>query len=108
MADAFAKIENVYREIAAQATWGHLAPRKNRTYGGRVIWALGCFGSDHLNPVPLVCEFDGLSSSPWFYEALIDFLSEHSTEEGTLWRFDGTFRNYELRGIIKQINYGQH
>jgi hypothetical protein len=83
----------------------HLAPKKNRTYRGKVIWALGCFGSDNLNPMPLVCEFDGLCSSPWFYDALIDFLHEHSTEEGTLWRFDGIFRNYKMKGTIRQLNY---
>jgi hypothetical protein len=84
-------------------TWGHLAPKKNKTYKGYVIWALGCFGSDRLNPTPIMSQFRGLDSSPWFYNLLIDFLHAHSKKEGKIFRFDGTFKNYVFTGKIQEL-----
>ena len=105
MQEAFASAEAQYRSKVMAHTWGHLAPSKGRTYRGHIIFAIGCFGSDNLNPMPLTCEFKGLDSSPWFYDSLIQFLQEldKSDCEGTVWRFDGTFRNYEFKGSIQQL-----
>lgn len=103
LADAFAPAEARHKARVMAATWGHLAPKRNRTYRGHVIWALGCFGNDHLNPTVLECELSGLESSPWFYEALHDFLRTQSDQAGGLFRFDGTFRNYQFRGRVQKL-----
>jgi hypothetical protein len=103
LADAFAPAEARHKARVMAATWGHLAPKRNQTYRGHIIWALGCFGDDHLNPTVLECELSGLESSPWFYEALHDFLRTHSEKAGGLFRFDGMFRNYQFRGRIRAL-----
>ncbi len=102
MADAFAPVEALYRARVIESTWGHLAPLKNKTYSGHMVFALGCFGSDALNPTVLECEI-GLDSSPWFYDAMIDFLSSLGGDEGGVYRWDGTFRNYEFKGTVRRI-----
>jgi hypothetical protein len=103
IADAFAPAEARYKSLVLANTWGHLAPRKNRTYKGYAIYALGCFGDDHLNPTALECEFKGLDSSPWFFDALMEFLGAQEGETGGVYRFDGTFRNYNFHGTIQQL-----
>lgn len=108
LADAFAPAEAHYRSQVMADTWGHLAPRRNVIYRGHVIWALGCFGSDNLNPTVLDFEMESrtgleLNSSPWFYDCVIDFLQKHSKEEGAVFRFDGSFRNYVFTGKITRL-----
>lgn len=97
-------IENDTRELVMKATWGHLAPEKNKTYRGKVIWALGCgYNYSDLNPTVLLCDFEELPDSPWFYDALIDFLQE-LVERGTgVWQWEGTFRNYSWCGKLSVI-----
>jgi hypothetical protein len=103
MAEVFAPVEARYHAQILKETWGHLAAVKNRKYRGHIIWGLGCFGSENLNPTVLQCELEGLDSSPWFFDALIDFLQDHSSEEGAVFRFDGFFRNYEFVGSIRRL-----
>lgn len=106
IADAFAPAEAHYKELVIQETWGHLAPKKNKTYKGKVVYAVGCFGNDNLNPIPIRSEFMGLDSSPWFYDALNEFLQdlpEEQRKEGCVYEWLGTFRNYKLSGIIKLV-----
>lgn len=103
MQRAFAPVVAANREIAYQATWGHLAPRKHKAYRGHVIFAFGCFGSDYLNPTILACEI-GLDGSPWFFDALIEFCEQFGGDEnGGLYRWDGTFKNYEFKGTVQRI-----
>lgn len=101
--DVFASHEAKYAEDVRRATWGHLAPTKNKTYRGRVVWALGCFESGELNPTPLSCEFAGLDDSPWFYDHLIEFLASEQREVGCVYEFKGTFRNYQFTGEIRCV-----
>lgn len=103
MADAFAPAEAHYKNQVMAATWGHLAPKKNKIYRGYIVWALGCCGSERLNPTPLYVELQGLDASPWFHNCMIDFLHAHSTEDGAVFRFDGTFRNYKFSGTIRRL-----
>lgn len=122
-ASAFESAELAYKWKAMEITWGHLAPKKNKAYTGHIVWALDIFDSGYLNPKILSMELGDLSSSPWFYEAMIEFLQNvHETmftrerktffgpsqrEEmtaGTVWRWDGTFKNYEFRGKVQQLN----
>jgi len=96
--------ELAQKEELQYATFGHLAPRKNKTYKGHIVWALGCLGDDHLNPTILDFKLGSLSSSPWFFNSASDFLSTISSESGTVWRWEGTFRNYKFIGKFQQIS----
>lgn len=115
-------IQRQQEEIFAM-TWGHLAPKKNHTYRGHIVWALDLYDCGYLNPKVLECELPGLSDSPWFYDAMIDSLqkihdemfSDHrktfwgpSNREiataGTIWRWEGTFRNYTFKGKVRQLH----
>lgn len=104
MADAFAPVEAHYRARVLEATWGHLAPRKNKTYPGHIVFALGCYDCGHLNPTPLTCEFKGLDDSPWFYEAVIEFLQSLGGKAGDVYRWQGNFRNYEFAGTLQKLH----
>jgi hypothetical protein len=106
IADAFKSHEAIYRAKVLEETWGHLAPKENKTYKGFVIFALGCFGSDRLNPTVLQCELGDLDGSPWLYDALIEFLQSLGGDEGRIYRWDGKFRNYEFRGTVRQLRIG--
>jgi hypothetical protein len=101
--DAFIPIEHDNREIMKQNTWGHLAPKKNKTYKGRIVFVAGIFGSDHLNPVSTYCEFDDLDSSPWFFDHLEDFMRSTKPKAGVVYEFLGTFRNYKFKGKIREV-----
>jgi len=109
MAEIFAPVEARYRAAVLAETWGHLAPKMNVKYHGHVLWALGCCGNDELNPTVLGWELTSrkgleLESSPWFFDYLIEFLQKQGREPGTVWRFDGWFRNYEFVGTIRQVD----
>jgi hypothetical protein len=104
IADVFVPVEAKYKAEVMANTFGHLAPKKNRTYKGRVVYAVGCFGNDDLNPTTLVCDFKGLDSSPWFYNTLMEFIGKQKFEPGCAFEFKGTFRNYEFKGTITMIN----
>ena len=95
--------EAPYREVIFRETYGHLAPDKNRTYRGHVTFAVGCFGSDNLNPTAMECEFGDLESSPWFFDAIQELLRSQEVEVGCVYRWDGSFRNYKFRGAIKKL-----
>lgn len=103
--DAFAEVEAHYRAQVLKETWGHLAPRKNKAYKGHITFALGCFGSDDLNPTVLSCELN-IDSSPWFFDAMIEFLQSLGGEAGGVYRWDGTFKNYEFKGTVRRLKIG--
>jgi hypothetical protein len=111
IADAFAPVEARYHAQVMKETWGHLAPKKNVTYRGSFVLAAGCFGNDSLNPTVIQCEFkdrrgNDLASSPWFYDHLMDFVQDDQSNcflEGTVHRFDGTFRNYVFEGTFRRL-----
>jgi hypothetical protein len=115
-----ASIDQINYAMICKETWGHLAPKKNVSYKGFIRFAVGVFGDDDLNPVPIACELrstkEELDSSPWFYDALTDLLSEWASagrygndplpvpiEGGNVYEWRGTFRNYEFRGTIRKM-----
>lgn len=102
MDQAWAPITAHYRAEVFKATWGHLAPRKNKTYRGQVTFALGCYGSDELNPTVLECTIE-IDDSPWFFDAMIEFLESLKGEGGGVYRWDGTFKNYDFKGTVRRI-----
>lgn len=103
MEAAFAPADAKYKAEVMEATWGHLAPRRNKKYQGHITFALGCYGSDYLNPTVLKCTID-VDSSPWFFDAMEDFLRSLGGDEGGVYRWDGTFKNYEFNGTIRRLS----
>ncbi len=103
LADAFAPIEAANKAAVMYATWGHLAPKKGKTYKIRITYAVGCFGDDPLNPIVLDCDLGDLDSSPWFFDSMTRFLSDLGSEWGGVYEFTGTFRNYKFKGPIRLV-----
>jgi hypothetical protein len=101
ISQTFAEVEWRYRCAMVEATWGHLAPIKNATYEGKLIWAVGCFAQDELNPTVLVSDFINLDDSPWCYQATLEFVRQYpGNESGCVYEFNGIFRNYEFIGSV--------
>lgn len=87
-------------------TWGHLAPVRNKKYVGRIVYAIGCFDSGNYNPTPITVELAGLDDSPYFYEAINEWLQdleEDYRKEGCIYEFTGVFKNYKFVGEIKLL-----
>ena len=84
--DAYA--ERKYQEVQRD-TWGHLAPKKGQKYIGTFAFAVGCYGG--LGGEVTACVFDGLDDSPWFYEALQDYICTLDMKAGCIYRFEGSF-----------------
>lgn len=103
LGDTLAQIDAHNYKEQTKDTFGHLAPEKNKAYAGRLVVAVGCFGSDRLNPTAMIVDFTGLDSSPWFYEAVREFMHKHCTEEGCLYEWNGLFHNYEFTGKFRKI-----
>lgn len=107
MEEAFAPAKERYRQAVLADTWGHLAPIKDKTYKGRLVVAVGCLGSDPLNPTLLAVELGDLDCSPWFYNAVNDFISDSDigTEDnaGCIYEWLGAFRNYMFKGSWRLI-----
>lgn len=83
MEEAFAPIEAEYRAQVLADTWGHLAPKKNLTYNGRIVFVFGIYDSGEL----------------WFYDAVHEFLGHFTPgEPGRVYEWRGTFRNYKFKG----------
>ncbi len=98
--DVFLPEEIAYKARVMGMTWGHLAPKKNKKYPGYILFTISAYG----DIVPIRAEFKGLDDSPWFYEALQDFVYENAKEDGKVYRFDGTFRNYEFKGTVTKLD----
>jgi len=79
------------RAAVLAETWGHLAPKRNTTYQGRVVFAFGIYDNGDLNPTVLAADFEDLDGSPWFYDCLHRDLLDRFTpgQGGTVWE---TFR----------------
>ena len=102
--DAFAPATECYKIAVRRNTWGHLAPVKNKSYRGFILFA----NSAYDGAVLLDSDFAGLEDSPWLYDAMIEFMHDYFTgcivreEFGRIYRFDGVFRNYEFKGRVTQ------
>lgn len=106
--DAFAPVETANRQTVLADTWGHLAPVRNKSYLGRLVFAFGVYDSGELNPTILVCEFgsddDVLDGGPWFYDAVHAFLGQYTPgEPGRIYEWTGTFRNYRFAGRRRRL-----
>jgi hypothetical protein len=73
--DAYAERK---RQDVIQDTWGHLAPKKGRSYKGYMIWAYGGYGDIVL----LDAGFKGLSDSPWLFGEMQEYIGENLNGKG--------------------------
>lgn len=101
--DAFAPVEAAYHAAVLRDTWGHLAPEKDKSYPGRLVFSFGVYESGDLNPTILVCDFgeagDELDGGPWFYRAVHDFLDRYTPgKAGCVYEWTGVVRNYRFKG----------
>jgi hypothetical protein len=95
--EVFAPIEAHNRECVRQDTFGHLAPEKNRSYKGRILFIKSAFCSGSITIVNY--DFVGLESSPWLYDAVYDELDKFDgLNEGSVYEWHTTFRNYRFYG----------
>lgn len=69
-------------------TWGHLKAKPRHHHEGAMIFALDEYGG---RVTSLHSEFSGVGSSPWFYQAHQDFMSEHAAEPGMVYVFRGYY-----------------
>lgn len=101
-----AEAEAPYIRAVFNETWGHFAPKRNKTYKGRIVYAIGCYDHDVHNPTPLVVDMPGAGDGPYFYEAVNEWLSdldEKFRQEGCIYEFLGNFKNYKFTGEISLI-----
>jgi hypothetical protein len=97
MEAAMAPAELSYKMAVLDDTWGHLAPKKNRTYRGFIVFAIAAYGGDM---VILDAHFDDLDDSPWLFDAMQDFVFKDYQQltDGAVYKWEGTFRNYRFTG----------
>lgn len=89
-----------------EGTWGHLAPEPRRRYDGAIVFAVSYYTGQGSMIVDV--DFPGLPSSPWFYEALCDWLDDQEQPEGAVYRFTGSYMRYrngssKFTGSIKRV-----
>lgn len=87
----------VMRERVTQDTFGHLAPSKNTTYKGEIFFAVSPFGGCNKNILLIDFNMGDLDSSPWFYNALNEYIDGigQSLETGA-YTIQCTVRNYRF------------
>lgn len=95
MAAAMAPAEARYSEEVVRSTFGHRAPKKNTTYRGTVVVAWGEYDSGDINPT-VVQDNMGVDDSPWWYDALHDYLGQERGTPGTVKELSLTWRNYRF------------
>lgn len=102
-AETFAPIDAHNRETINRDTWGHLAPEKNTTYRGKLLFCKSEFNSGSITLIG--SKFETLDSSPWFYDSVHEFLySFEELEDGAVYELNATFRNYRWWGKPKKIH----
>lgn len=105
-ADAIAPIQARDKENVMQATFGHLAPIKNISYKGVILFTKSayCSGTIYL----IDSKFSELSDSPWLYDFIHEQLYKFATlEEGAVYQLNCTFRNYRIYGkpiLLHKLN----
>lgn len=94
------------RDEIERQTFGHLAPCKNVSYKGWVLFAKSAFDSGNCTVIDF--NFGELESSPWLFEFIEEYalnmaMDDEKYEEGAVYKITGTFRNYRLFGQPKKI-----
>lgn len=95
-AKIFAPIDPANRQAALANTWGHLAPEKNKTYKGEVLFCQSAYNGGSLTLIDT--KFD-LESSPWFYDSINEYINSfQNLSDGVVYKINATFRNYKWWG----------
>jgi len=86
MESIFASYEAVHRARLQQDMWGHLFPKEDK-YKGKIRVAKGVYG---CHGTVVLDEKNLPQSSPWWYDALMDFVDKISDdmEAGEVAEFD--------------------
>lgn len=91
LADAFAPIEALNREIVMHNTFGHLAPVPGQRYTGTILLAQGDYGDN----VILSARFDELDDSPWLFEDMQQFIWSAPDERPAIFKWSGWYVRYK-------------
>jgi len=78
IAEAFSAHETIHKARILKSMFGHLAPEPRKVYTGHIIFSFGCFGDHHI----VDTQFDGVCSSPWFFEDVKNFVDEFIQKRG--------------------------
>ena len=84
-------------------TWGHLRPKADRTYNGFILYVQGMYG----DIVCIASDFNGLTSSPWLYEDIHEFIGCNGEEDGKVYLWRGTYcidRDKKFIGSFKNVS----
>lgn len=82
-----------YRELATRDTFGHLIPDEEREYVGTVVFC--CSEYNSCESLVISTDFKDLSSSPWFFNHVNDFVERKTTDHkhaGKVLKFTGTYK----------------
>lgn len=100
--------EEVCRPILAhqkneqlKETWGHLAPKKNVSYKGKIWFAVSAFQSGSLLLIDY--EFENLESSPWLYDAVQKHINEFDVSESKVYCVVTVFKNYKFKSKLVEL-----
>jgi hypothetical protein len=98
MEKAMAPVEMANKLATQAATFGHLAPEKDKTYPGYVLFGLTAWGDEML----INGNFRGLDDSPWLYSAMQELVGKYARKSGAIYLFKGTFRNFVFEGTVEK------
>lgn len=88
-------------------TWGHMAPKNNVSYKGKVRFCITDHSHYGCQPIIVTYDFIGLNG-PYIHDELFDAVCDWDTEDlkvGVLYERELTFRNYRFYyGKIKGVN----
>lgn len=84
-----------------QDTWGHLKPKPNKKYKGKMLLA---YSEYSWGLIVVSTEFEGnTANNPWFYDLLMRYIErledEANLERGKIYKWEGTF-------VLKTDNSG--
>lgn len=93
LADAFAPVMMLNRDIVMKQTWGHLMPETGRKYHCFIVVAKGNCGDSIIFDYG----FEGLLDSPWLFEDFTTFAFNSTSrfEASALYRFDGWYKKFK-------------
>jgi hypothetical protein len=101
-AETFAPIEAHYRNEVLIHTFGHLAPKKNKSYKFSILFMVSSYDGGTIDLID--SKFYGLDDSPWLYDKMHDLIGKfENTEKGCVYRIAGTMRNFRFYGTPKKV-----
>lgn len=91
LADAFAPVEALNREIVLHNTFGHLAPVPGKKYSGTILVAQSEYGDNMI----FSADFGDLPDSPWLYDDMNDFIESAPNERPAIFKWSGWYVRYK-------------